>query len=214
MTRRNRFIRLFVIAVFGLLAACSSIDMDDIDFGIFRPDKSEKAETQKTETPVAKEKPAQLAKSGLMISEGDALFIKTAPDSAWAGNFKVSPKGSISRFDGQTLKIAGLDVGVAEKRVGEAIEKDSDASVTVRIQILNPSPVYILGEINSPGEFPYVVGLTVSQLVHLAGGYTHRADVEQATVSRQGVEAKIWVSMDNPIDILPGDIIQIPQKYF
>ena len=82
------------------------------------------------------------------------------------------------------------------------------------VQGAAPKPVYIVGEVESPGEFPFSDGMTVPQLVILAGGYSHRADPDRALVTRKGVEAKMYMDLSDPVPIKPGDIIQIPQKYF
>lgn len=87
-------------------------------------------------------------------------------------------------------------------------------SYTSVTQDIDATPVYIVGEVEYPGEFPFSEGMTVPQLVILAGGYSHRADTDRALVTRKGVEAKMSVDLSNPIAIKPGDIIQIPQKYF
>lgn len=129
---------------------------------------------------------ANLDKFGLGVFNGEA---ETGPAGSTAAAGPVAP------------------VATAQPASGTAAD---DAAV----QTLVPSPVYIVGEVEYPGEFPFAEGLTVPQLVLLAGGYSHRADPDRALVMRKGVDAKMFMDLSNPIPLQPGDIIQIPQKYF
>ena len=56
----------------------------------------------------------------------------------------------------------------------------------VSIEVLNYRPFYIIGEVNSPGSYQYVSGMTVTNAVALAGGFSYRADQGQISISRGG----------------------------
>ena len=80
----------------------------------------------------------------------------------------------------------------------------------VGVQVLTYRPFYIVGEIRKPGEYEYQNGMTIINAVALAGGYTHRAKASAATIERA---ACIGPAAPDA-EVLPGDIIRIPERFF
>ena len=56
--------------------------------------------------------------------------------------------------------------------------------------MLNYRPFYIIGEVNNPGSYQYVNGMTVINAVALAGGFTYRADQDDIMITRGGSEGR------------------------
>ena len=86
-------------------------------------------------------------------------------------------------------------------------------SPQVSIEVLNYRPFYIIGEVNNPGSYPYVNGMTVVNAVALAGGYTYRADQDDITITRGGSNGTS-VAATPVTQVLPGDIIEVPERWF
>jgi polysaccharide export outer membrane protein len=83
----------------------------------------------------------------------------------------------------------------------------------VSIEVLNYRPFYIIGEVNNPGSFEYVNGMTVINAVALAGGFTYRADQDDIVISRGGSSGpEVQAAPDT--QVLPGDIIEIQERFF
>ena len=85
----------------------------------------------------------------------------------------------------------------------------------VSIEVLTYRPFYIIGEVNNPGSYQYVNGMTVTQAVALAGGFTYRADQNDIVITRGGSQGgkKIDdVRADTPV--LPGDIVEVTERFF
>ena len=70
-----------------------------------------------------------------------------------------------------------------------------------------------MGEVRNPGSYQYVGGMTVIDAVRLAGGFTHRADQADIVISRGGANAA-QVAAAPDTEVLPGDIIEIPELFF
>lgn len=75
-------------------------------------------------------------------------------------------------------------------------------------------PVFVLGEVNKPGEFPWQPGMTVVTAVAVAGGFTYRAISDYASVVRTvgvtAVEGKVW----RQSYLQPGDVVTIFERRF
>jgi polysaccharide export outer membrane protein len=83
----------------------------------------------------------------------------------------------------------------------------------VSIEVLTYRPFYIIGEVNNPGSYQYVNGMSVTNAVALAGGFTYRADQEDIVISRGGSSGpELQAAPDTKV--LPGDIIEVQERFF
>ena len=71
-----------------------------------------------------------------------------------------------------------------------------------------------------PGSYEYVDGMSVINAVAVAGGFTHRPQKDKIKTVREsgsdsgaeGGSRRFKASQDTPI--LPGDVIEIPERFF
>ena len=56
--------------------------------------------------------------------------------------------------------------------------------------------------------------MTVVNAVALAGGYTYRARTKAIVITRRVDEAKNEIEANADTVILPGDVIEVPERYF
>jgi polysaccharide biosynthesis/export protein len=100
--------------------------------------------------------------------------------------------------------------GSIKARLGVQYVKDPH----VTVDIAQNRPFFILGEVRSAGQYPYVSGMTVQSAIAIAGGFSERANERVVQITRRinGVIEK----MDVPVDyvLLPGDTIQVPERWF
>ena len=108
---------------------------------------------------------------------------------------------------GRTARQLENEVEVALKSGGYLVDPQ------VSIEVLNYRPFYIIGEVNNPGSFEYVNGMTVINAVALAGGFTYRADQDDIVISRGGSSGpEMQAAPDSKV--LPGDIIEVQERFF
>ncbi len=96
------------------------------------------------------------------------------------GDYAVGPGGAIAiPFIGE-LQVAGKTTAEVAKEIGQrlqaqfALRTEPSASV----EIAKFRPVYLTGDVTTPGEYAYVPGMTVLKAVSLAGGL-RRSDAGQ-----------------------------------
>ncbi len=146
------------------------------------------------------------------LSIGDKLYIRVGGQQAYSGAVPVGDDGIISHPQIGRLQTLGLSIADLERVISERL-KDADGAATgVTVSILNLRAIYIIGEVEESGEYPYFEGLRVKEAIESAGGYTYRADEERVFVTRysRSGEAEMPISSI----ALPGDIIRVPQLYF
>jgi protein involved in polysaccharide export with SLBB domain len=99
------------------------------------------------------------------------------------GNFSLPPVGEI-RGGGQTARQLEAEIEAALKSGGYLLDPQ------VSIEVLNYRPFYVIGEVNVPGSFEYIEGMTVITAVTLAGGFTYRAYQDGVAIERSGKEVE------------------------
>lgn len=74
--------------------------------------------------------------------------------------------------------------------------------------------VFVSGEVRSPGAYPYQPGLSVRQLISMAGGLTPEGSMGRlrAVRKKDGKSKEVKLGVDDPIQ--PGDTLVVRRKLF
>ncbi len=133
------------------------------------------------------------------------------------------------RLDGRvSLPLLG-DVKAANKTISQfTIELDklyskiiNEPAVTVILTESRSRRYYILGQIQTPGEFPLDTPITILQAIARSGGFLEWAKTGNISVIRRSQQGEVILKFDyddvvkgkklaQNINILPGDTIIVP----
>ena len=147
------------------------------------------------------------------LGSGDKVRINVFNHSDLSGEFRVDDTGSISMSLIGTVRASGLTLREFENRITEMLKDGYLINPSVTIEVVKFRPFYILGEVSRPGSYPYVSGMTVLNAVALAGGFTSRAKKKGIFLTRGDSEKKELTATLESV-ILPGDIIEVPERFF
>lgn len=149
-----------------------------------------------------------------LLDTGDKLRIFVYGQPSLSRLYTVDHEGRISvpligHVHARGKTTASLE-GSIKARLGAQYVKDPH--VTVDIQ--QNRPFFILGEVRSAGQYPYVSGMTVQNAVAIAGGFGERANERKFQITRRinGVIEKLEVPADYVL--LPGDTVQVYERWF
>jgi polysaccharide export outer membrane protein len=149
-----------------------------------------------------------------LLGAGDRIVVTVFGHEDLSGEFELDGQGRIALPLIGEVALSRQTLRQAERRIVDLLKPDYLVNPRVSIQVTNYRPFYILGEVNRPGSYPYVNGLTVVQAVAIAGGYTYRARENRVSVQR-AIDPKENGQPAGPATvILPGDVINVPQRYF
>ncbi|WP_407520925.1 polysaccharide biosynthesis/export family protein [Methylobacterium oryzisoli] len=84
--------------------------------------------------------------------------------------------------------------------------------VTVEIEVYRP--FFILGEVTTSGQYPYVNGMTVETAVAIAAGFGPRAARDYAVVTRESPNGLVSGIVPMTYPVRPGDTIVIKERWF
>lgn len=149
------------------------------------------------------------------LQTGDELKIIVFGEDALSGIYDVSPNGTISMPLIGSVRAAGLTKTDVERAIATAYSNGKfiqEPKVTISVSTYRP--IYVFGEVTTPGKYAYVSGLDVLTAVATAGGFTYRASRTSALIRHPGEEVWQEYSLATPQPVLPGDLIRIPERYF
>jgi len=148
------------------------------------------------------------------LGAGDRIVVTVFGHEDLSGEFELDGQGRIALPLAGEVTLAHHRLREAERAVADRLKPDYLIDPRVSIQVTNYRPFYILGEVNRPGSYPYVNGLTVVQAVAIAGGYTYRARESRVSIRRAGDPDGERRPAGPGMVVLPGDVIDVPQRYF
>ena len=129
--------------------------------------------------------------------------------------YKVDASGHISLPMAGVVAARGKTVQQLERDIAGRLRGRFIKDPKVAAQIVTYRPFYVLGEVRSAGQYPYINGLTVEAAVAVAGGYTERAYLAEARVVRPGPEGSSIVTyVPGGYPVRPGDTIFVPERWF
>ena len=85
---------------------------------------------------------------------------------------------------------------------------------SVAVEIESYRPFFILGEVQAPGQYPYVPNMTVESAVAIAGGFSPRARRDSVTLTHTDASGsgRFVVPMGTPMS--PGDTVFVGERWF
>lgn len=152
--------------------------------------------------------------AAFLLSPGDKLKVVTFGEASLTGDFEVSPAGMISFPLIGEVQAAGLQPAQVSQAIEARLKEGYLLDPKVSAQVLNFRPIYILGEVNKPGEYPYAQGLTIRGAVAKADGFTYRANQKKVFVKRAGEAGETVYPLTADFAVLPGDTIRFAERYF
>ena len=147
------------------------------------------------------------------LEAGEKIRITVYGEPSLTGDYQIDPSGLLSLPLAGTVKAAGLNQQELEQELTAKYRSGYLKDPKITVSISEFRPFYIVGEVEKPGAYPYSGGLTVLSAIAIAGGTTYRANRSSVLIQHAGDDKMREYNMDEPIPILPGDIIQIPRRY-
>jgi polysaccharide biosynthesis/export protein len=85
---------------------------------------------------------------------------------------------------------------------------------SVAVEVESYRPFFILGEVQAPGQYPYVPNMTAESAVAIAGGFSPRARKDRVTITHTDASGTSRVIMPPGTPISPGDTVLVGERWF
>ncbi|OMH25685.1 sugar ABC transporter substrate-binding protein [Motiliproteus sp. MSK22-1] len=164
-----------------------------------------------------------------LVGPGDELEIFVWRNPEVSETVTVRPDGKVTTPLVEDLEVSGLTPTEVARKVEEALSvfiKEPIVTVLVsEFQGPYSEQVRVIGEASEPQAVPYREDMSLLDIMIAVGGLTEFADGNQASVIRvvDGQQQQYSVRIEDLIkkgdisanaDILPGDIVIIPEAWF
>ncbi|MCV2886050.1 polysaccharide export protein [Aestuariibacter sp. AA17] len=164
-----------------------------------------------------------------LIGPGDTLTIFVWRHEDVSGSFTVRPDGKITTSLVEDIQVSGkTPTQLARDIENELAKYIREPIVTVSVSGFRgpfSEQVRVIGEATSPQAISYSENMTLLDLMIAVGGLTEFADGDDAKIIRvvNGQQQEYGVRLTSLIkegdisanvDILPGDILIIPEAWF
>jgi polysaccharide export outer membrane protein len=157
--------------------------------------------------------PQEVLETMYTLGSGDRLKITVFGEEDLSGEFQVDGSGYISFPLIGEIRVRGENLRDTEALLVTALKDGYLIDPKISLEVMNFRPFYILGEVKEPGQYEYVNGINLHNAVAMAGGYTHRARRNQAEITR-AASGEVIEEADHTTIILPGDVINIRERFF
>lgn len=148
------------------------------------------------------------------LGAGDQVRVTVFGNEDLSGNFTVDGSGFVALPLVGNVEASGISLEEFKYNVISALRPDYLKNPNVSVEVSRYRPFYIIGEVKRPGSYSFVHGMTVINAVALAGGYTRRAREDKPVIIRGSERAKIKQYVEPDTVVLPGDVIEIPERFF
>ena len=150
----------------------------------------------------------------ILLNSGDELQITVLDQADLTGTYTVDETGAITRPLIGSVGARGRTTQGLAAAIESALQQGYLRNPDVTVQVVEFRPIFVLGEVGNPGQYSYVVGLTVRQAVALAGGFTPRGNQNAVDVTRPAGAGFLELRLHLSDPILPGDTITVRQRLF
>jgi polysaccharide export outer membrane protein len=104
------------------------------------------------------------------FAPGDRITINVFGHTDLSGDFLVDGAGSISLPLVGAISIGGLTVQESEQEIARRLSNGYVQRPAVSVRINELAPIYVVGDVKTPGSYPYRYGASVLSAIALAGG--------------------------------------------
>lgn len=149
------------------------------------------------------------------LAAGDVLRITVfgEPELSFK-KIRLNDAGTFSYpFLGE-INALGLTPNQVERKLVDGLKQGYLVDPKVSLSQIEYRPFYINGEVQKPGSYPFVPGLTLEKAIALGGGLTERASMKRVTILRGSGGPPLTDNITRTTVIAPGDTISIAQGFF
>ena len=149
------------------------------------------------------------------LGANDRVRIIVFGQPTLTGEFTLDGNGQLAFPLIGNVNAQGMTTGQLQQTIASRLDPDYLRNPSVSAEVITRRPFYVIGEVQKPGNYPYVTDMTALQAVAMAGGYTYRARQNNLYLKRLDANGRmVRVAATPETKIRPGDTVEIKERYF
>ena len=148
------------------------------------------------------------------LDAGDKLRIVVFGQDGISNAYIVDAGGNVNLPLIGTVPARGSTTQQLSQRITARLKQGYVREPHVTVEVETYRPFFILGEVTTPGQYPYVADMTVEKAIAIAGGFAPRAykQTVELTHTARGQQIKSDVPLSYPLR--PGDTLLVKERWF
>jgi len=109
----------------------------------------------------------------------------------------------------------GSTTSELQQKIATKLNPEYLINPSVSAEIVTRRPFYVVGEVQKPGNYPYVTDMTAVNAIAMAGGFTRRARKNDFYIRRLDKDGKVVRIEANVGTVLQaGDTLEVRERIF
>ncbi len=148
------------------------------------------------------------------LDAGDKLRIVVYGQEGLTNTYAIDAGGSITMPLIGSVSARGRTPAGLASEITARLRNGYIREPSVAVEIESYRPFFILGEVQAPGQYPYVPNMSVESAVAIAGGFSPRARRDRVTLTHTDSSGAMRVVVPLGTAIGPGDTVLVGERWF
>lgn len=157
---------------------------------------------------------AATADAPYTLAAGDRLRVIVFGQDSLSNSYSVDGAGRIAMPLIGSVPVQGRTVPDVEREIAARLRNGFIREPRVSVEVEAFRPFFVLGEVTTAGQYPFVEGMTARTAVAIAGGFGPRGYQGAVDITRviDGYPVTGRVPLDTPVR--PGDTVTVKERIF
>ena len=149
------------------------------------------------------------------LGPNDRLRITVFGQPTLTGEYTLDGNGVLAFPLIGNVPANGVTTYQLQQAIAAKLKPDYLVNPNVSAEIVNRRPFYVIGEVQKPGNYPYVSDMTAVNAIAMAGGFTRRARKNDFYIRRLDKDGKMVRIEANAGTVLQaGDTLEVRERVF
>jgi polysaccharide biosynthesis/export protein len=148
------------------------------------------------------------------LGAGDKLRVIVFGQDGISGTYPVGADGHVSLPLVGSVSASGFTTAQLAREIAARLQEGYVRDPHVTVSVDTYRPFFILGEVTTPGQYPYVPNMTAENAVAIAGGFSPRAKKQDVELTRNANGQRFTGDVPLNYPLRPGDTIVVKERWF
>ena len=149
------------------------------------------------------------------LGPNDRLRITVFGQPTLTGEYTLDGNGVLAFPLIGNVPANGVTTSQLQQAIATKLKPDYMVNPNVSAEVITRRPFYVIGEVQKPGNYPYVSDMTAVNAIAMAGGFTRRARKNDFYIRRLDKDGKVVRIEANVGTVLQaGDTLKVRERVF
>jgi polysaccharide export outer membrane protein len=147
------------------------------------------------------------------LDSGDKLRVVVFGQDGITSSYTVDAGGNVNMPLIGTVPARGYTTQQLSKIIGDRLKQGYVREPHVTVEVEAYRPFFILGEVTTPGQYPYVANMTAETAIAIAGGFAPRASKSKVELTRNNSQQQFHGDVPLNYPLRPGDTVVVKERW-